>query len=143
MIGAILAVLYFFLVWIFGEPDTFATAFKSATNFLFWWYLIVFIIKGIFPLLATLGIVVVGAVAGADEGSLRGALLGALGFGTVFTGPIWFYFLGRYACLLVGVRLLSSSVIVVSGGAPEWDGAKLIIGGILVIIARKLRKLIK
>lgn len=144
MYGIVLAFLYAGILCAFEGMGA-ALAYVHATNFLFWWYVawsvILSVFMGLFCILFTLG----GGLAGAarlrqnNRGplSMIGFLLG-LGGGGALSLLFIFAFAVRRALYVVGAYLLSTALLVheVSGQvACEWNSLRLVLGGLLILVA--------
>lgn len=128
MWGLIIGSLYALILWIKKEvPER---IFMKATNFLFYWYLIVTaIIVSIIIVICSLG----GAVLGAESDGLVAVLVGSLagsGLGIVIAALVVLFSLFS----IIGAHLLRTSVTEVEG-AFKWDRARLVIGIVLFLIS--------
>jgi len=134
MFGLILALVYGAGVYFLGKPNTFPEVFLGTTNFLLWWYIITSIILGVIMALVSIGIAGAGTILGASK---MGALGGVLGFfgGGALSVLIMVLFAVKVTCSVGGVYLLHNSLTGASTGTPEWDTAKLIFGGILLMLS--------
>lgn len=127
MWGLIIGSLYALVLWLKKEvPEK---IFMRATNFLFYWYLVVTcIIVGIVILIFSLG----GAVVTESEGIIgiiAGILVGS-GLGIVIAALI--VLLSLFS--IIGAHLLRTSVKEVEG-TFKWDRTRLVIGMALLLIS--------
>lgn len=133
MFGLILVLLYVAYQYIVNSLAI-EQVFLPATNFLFWWYLLWSIPLGILVLLIAGVLTTVLGFGG--HGSIGGWLGGLLGVasGGVVSLFIIVVFLFRRALYVGGAYLLNAS-LTPSGIGYEWDGTKLIFGGVLLFVA--------
>lgn len=132
IMGLIISLLYAAYLYTVSH-SSFEVAYLSATNFLFWWYLVWTIIFGSFVAIIGIILPLVGGAAGYDRRDGAGAVVGFLlgGAASVF---IIFLFLLRRAMYVGGSYLLSTAVAL-HGSAYQWDKGRLIFGGLLILVA--------
>lgn len=131
MIGLIIAILYGLAVYFLGEPNTFPEVFLSATNFLFWWYVITSAIFFPIVLLISLGILGGGTILGHEAGGLLGGILGFLGGGALSVFTLIFSLIG-IGFKIGGAYLLHHALTISSAGIAEWNVSAVIAGGVLL-----------
>ncbi len=112
--------------------------FLSATNFLFWWFIITTIILAVIYLILTVLIALGITVAGAKSGGVIGGILGFLG-GSVLNVILLIVFVVARGLLIFGVYLVHHS-LTMTGGTPEWNVGKLILGIVLFLIGLIMNK---
>lgn len=116
----------------FISHQTPEAVFLSATNFLFWWFVITSIILAGIYLVIALGITEGGAIGGASAGGLLGGILGFVGGGAL-SFIILFVFAIARGLLIFSTYLIHHSLIMADGN-PEWNTGKLVLGIILFLI---------
>lgn len=130
MIGFILALLYFAAIYFLGQPTTAPEGFLSATNFLFWWYIVTTAIIGAIILLVGLGSS--GLTAHFADNKLLGFLIGSLGGAATIV--ILVLFAISSAISIIGVYFLHHSLIITATGIAECNTVELIIGIVLLVV---------
>jgi len=127
MIGLVLTLLYSGWQYLHGIPV--GMFYPAATNFLFWWYVVMAVIVGVFyigvTLLLSLGLM----ASGAESGGIVGGLLGLTIGGGAVTLILLVSYLLNFGCLLVGTVLLQSAYV-----GDHWDAVRVVFGGLLVIV---------
>jgi hypothetical protein len=123
LIAGIIAVINYF------HHLTLDVIFLKSTHFLFHWYIITTTIMGVIMVLITLLGIGVASAKGGILGFFAGSAASVIG---------WVIFAFRRALFLIGAYLLSTAVTYGSIG-PDWDTAKLAVGGLLLLIALMTR----
>lgn len=127
MTGLVLALLYSGWQYLHGVPvDAF---YPAATNFLFWWYVVMAVIVGMFYIGITLLMSVGLMSSGLESAGIVGALLSMTIGGAAVTLIVLVSYLLNFGSLIIGTVLLQSAYV---GG--HWDAVRVVFGGLLVIV---------
>ena len=142
MFGLLLAGVYAAYQMIFNNVP-FEVVYLAATHFLVWWYALWTIPTAILLVLLSLGITVGSGLAGAGVGKSAGGILGGGLAGAAMGGGVslllCFVFILKAAARISGAYLLSTALILQTGGGYTWDKGRLIVGGILLVITLLMR----
>ena len=135
MFGLIIAVLYAAYLYIISNlvPEV---VYLKATNFLFWWCVVWAILWGMFAVFmgAILSLIIGRLSAGlSDKLSGLNGLLGLSAGGAISALFVFFILIGQ--ALWVGGAYLLSTALMVQDGLYHWDYGRLVLGGLLVLIA--------
>ena len=127
MIGLVLALLYSGWQYLTGTPVE--VFYPVATNFLFWWYVVMAILVGLFYIgisfLVSLGLMAKGAEAGGVVGGFLGLTVG----GGAVTLLLAVSYLLNFGCLIIGAVLLQGGYV-----EGQWDAVRIVFGGFLVLV---------
>lgn len=136
MTGIILATLY--AAWKCAVSHAAVeTVYLNATNFLFWWYVVWGVIWGCAVSLILLFLIVAIGVNRGYVSKIRVLLeMGGVG---VLSALITFRFAARQALYIGGAYLLNTA-LTQQNGAYQWEIARLIIGGLCLVIALLTKK---
>lgn len=113
--------------------------FLSATNFLFWWYIVFTSIIAVVYGLIFLISIICGTAFGAVCGGKLGAILGFLGGSALSTIGLAKLVVKR-GLLIFGTHMLHNSVVIITDSSPEWNMSKVVFGAILLVIGLIMNK---
>lgn len=128
MVGLIFSLFYFGWSY-FVSNDALIPTYQSATNFLFWWYVVFAVIMGLFYLvISILGSLVLG-LKGAESFGSFGGVLGLVGGGTALTTLLAVNYAINYGSLLFGAHLLRTAWT-----GETWDTVRVAFGVLLLLV---------